>query len=161
VVSATGATPVASSVAQVVVGAPAAPVITISTEPAATTTVTQGAISGNLSVAASVSPSGTPTYQWYSNTTASNSGGTAVAGATSATFPIPAALTAGTYYYYVVVSVAGGPSVASSVATVVVKAAGGPPVPITTATPTPTLSELALALLGLALAGLGLLRSRA
>ncbi|MCL9981247.1 MAG: T9SS type A sorting domain-containing protein [Bacteroidia bacterium] len=40
-----------------------------------------------------------PTYQWYSNTTASNSGGTAISGATSSTYSPPVS-TAGTYYYY-------------------------------------------------------------
>jgi hypothetical protein len=41
------------------------------------------------------------TYQWYSNSTNSNSGGTAVAGATSATFT-PPSLVGPTYYYVVV-----------------------------------------------------------
>ena len=40
-----------------------------------------------------------PSYQWYSNTTASNSGGTAINGATSNTYS-PSVSTAGTYYYY-------------------------------------------------------------
>jgi phage gp45-like len=74
------------------------PVITITTHPAANTTVTQGSITGNLSVAATVSQSATLSYQWYNNTTNSNTGGTVVSGATSASFTIPTTLTAGTYY---------------------------------------------------------------
>lgn len=47
------------------------------------------------------SGAGTLTYQWYSNTTASNSGGTSISGATSATYtPLTTAL--GTLYYYAV-----------------------------------------------------------
>lgn len=42
------------------------------------------------------------TYQWYSNSTSSNTGGTAVAGATNATFTPPSLV--GPTYYYVVVS---------------------------------------------------------
>jgi hypothetical protein len=42
------------------------------------------------------------TYQWYSNASASNSGGSSVSGATSASYT-PATNTAGTKYYYCVV----------------------------------------------------------
>jgi hypothetical protein len=44
---------------------------------------------------------GSPTasYQWYSNTINSNSGGTAIGGATSSTYSPPTG-TAGTFYYY-------------------------------------------------------------
>jgi len=41
----------------------------------------------------------TPTYQWYSNTTNSNTGGTLIAGQTATTYNPPVA-TAGTFYYY-------------------------------------------------------------
>jgi gliding motility-associated-like protein len=43
------------------------------------------------------------TYQWYSNTTNSNVGGTAIAGATTASY-VPSNLVVGPRYYYVVVS---------------------------------------------------------
>jgi gliding motility-associated-like protein len=43
------------------------------------------------------------TYQWYSNTTSSNVGGTAIAGATTASY-VPSNLVVGPRYYYVVVS---------------------------------------------------------
>ena len=100
----------------------AAIVITIDTQPAASTTVTAGSISGSLSVAASVSTGATPAYLWYSNTTPSNSGGTST-GVTGATFTIPTGLAAGTYYYYCVASSPGAPNMASSVAVVTVNAA--------------------------------------
>jgi uncharacterized protein (TIGR02145 family) len=76
-------------------------------------TVTRGSISGSLSITASGSP--TLSYKWYSNTTASNSGGSVVAGATAATFTIPTTLVSGSYYYYCeVTSNCGGSSTAKS-----------------------------------------------
>jgi uncharacterized protein (TIGR02145 family) len=46
--------------------------------------------------------SGSPiaSYQWYSNTRDSNSGGTLISGATNNTYVTPADKPAGTYYYY-------------------------------------------------------------
>ncbi|MFT6841566.1 MAG: PKD repeat protein [Psychroserpens sp.] len=52
---------------------------------------------------------GTPTYQWYSNTTDSNTGGTLLTGATNSTY-IPADATfvnTGIFYYYVIVTLEG------------------------------------------------------
>ena len=46
-----------------------------------------------------VKDSGVVTYQWYSNTTDSNVGGTEIAGATSASFK-PSTAEIGTFYYY-------------------------------------------------------------
>ncbi|MFB9326034.1 hypothetical protein ACFFSY_08945, partial [Paenibacillus aurantiacus] len=57
--------------------------------------------SANLTVAASGGVA--LSYQWYSNTTNSTSGGTLITGATSATYAAPTG-TAGTTYYYVVVT---------------------------------------------------------
>jgi hypothetical protein len=54
-------------------------------------------------VAATVTDSHTLSYQWYSNTSRSNTGGTAVSGATDATYTIPTSKAAGDYYYYCVV----------------------------------------------------------
>jgi len=92
-----------------------------------------------LLVAASVTDGGTLSYQWYSNQTNSNTGGTAVGtDGTSSTF---AALTgtAGTFYYYAVVTNtntnatgAQTATAASNAATVVVNAAPAAPA-ITTA----------------------------
>lgn len=56
-----------------------------------------------LSVAASVSDGGTFSYQWYSNTTNSNQGGTDISGATNEKYT-PPTTAAGTTYYYCVVT---------------------------------------------------------
>ncbi len=97
--------------------------ITISTQPVATP-VTQGSISGSLSVAASTAKCiDYPFYQWYSTTTNSNTGGTKISGATNANFPIPTTLTAGTYYYFCEMK-SGKSVVRSSVAKVTVAAPG-------------------------------------
>jgi len=118
VVSATGgAISVPSNVATV---SATVPVITITTQPAATTNVAAGSISGSLSVTASVTGSATLNYQWFSNTTNSNVGGTPISGATSASFDIPTGLTAGTYYYFVEVSAPSAVVVRSNVARVFV-----------------------------------------
>ena len=99
------------------------PVITISTQPAPTTTLTEGSISGSLTVVASITESATLSYRWYENTTNSNTGGTVIAGETAAGFTIPTTLTAATYYYYCVVSASGGATdMASDVAVVTVNA---------------------------------------
>jgi len=97
------------------------PVITITTQPAATTTVTAGSITGSLTVAASVTEGATLSYQWFSATQNSSTGGSTIAGATSATFAIPTSNAPSTYYYFCEVSATGGAtSVRSSVATVTV-----------------------------------------
>ncbi len=57
-------------------------------------------------------------YQWYSNTTNSNTNGTPINGATSASYK-PVVTTAGTTYYYCVVS-AGGNTVTSNAVAVAV-----------------------------------------
>jgi hypothetical protein len=100
-------------------------IINITAQPAANTTVTAGSITGSLTIAATISPSGTLSYQWYSNTTNSNTGGTAISGATNTSFAIPIGLTAGTYYYYCVVSATGATSVASNVARMTVEEGSG------------------------------------
>ena len=100
------------------------PFITITTHPAPSTTLTAGSISGNLSVEANATPSATLSYQWFRNTVNNNTGGSAVNGATSATFTLPSTLTAAgsPYYYYCVVSAPNATSVRSNVATVTVNA---------------------------------------
>ncbi|MDR6967740.1 gliding motility-associated-like protein [Flavobacterium arsenatis] len=67
---------------------------------------------------------GTPTYQWFLNAIDSNSGGNAIAGATSATFTPSVFTGLGTFYYYVNITFAGSGcgSISSSTATVVVVA---------------------------------------
>ena len=56
---------------------------------------------------------GTPTYQWYSNTTNSNTGGNIIASATNATYTPPTVTSGSTYYYCVITfsSLSGGCSV--------------------------------------------------
>ena len=78
------------------------PEFRIDTQPVENTTVTEGSITGNLFVEASVSPFGRLYYQWYYNTTNNNTGGMYIPGATSASFSIPTILTASgsPYYFY-------------------------------------------------------------
>lgn len=65
---------------------------------------------------------GTPSYQWFSNTTNSNTGGTQVSGTNAASFTPPVFNTAGTYYYYVQISFSGNGcgAITSDVATIIV-----------------------------------------
>ncbi len=72
---------------------------TITGQPLATQTDCQNATPTNLTLTAT--GTGTLTYQWYSNTTNSTTGGTLVA--TTATY-MPSTATAGTVYYYVIVT---------------------------------------------------------
>jgi len=95
---------------------------TISTQPMPAQSLCVG---GTLPAALSVSytgGTGTASYQWYSNTTASTTGGTPISGATSQTYMPPAYVTAGNYYYYVIVSLSGDGcgSTTSNLATVTV-----------------------------------------
>ena len=99
---------------------PVTPTITIETQPASSTEVIAGSISGSLSVVASINTSDPITYQWYENTVNSASGGTAINAETSASFNIPTDLIAGTYYYYCVLSATGASDVTTTVATVTV-----------------------------------------
>lgn len=83
----------------------------ISAQPSVSTqTYCQGASATALSVTASGS---SLTYQWYSNSTATNSGGTPV-GTNSASYT-PVTTTVGTLYYYCVVSAVCGTPVTSNV----------------------------------------------
>ncbi len=106
------------------------PVITISSQPQSVT-VTEGAITGSLSVTASVTEGAALSYQWYSNTSASSSGGTVVSGATSASFTIPTELAVGTHHYFCEVTAPKATAVRSSAATVTVEAKPIPVISIT------------------------------
>ena len=98
-----------------------APIITINTQPAATTNVTFGNISGSLSITASITDGATISYQWYESTSADNTDGVEIPGATNASFTIPTTLSAGSYYYFCELGATGGGiSVRSSVASVFV-----------------------------------------
>jgi hypothetical protein len=132
--------PISSNVATVdVKGQP-----TFTTQPAASQTVCTAA---SVNVSAAVSGTGNYTFQWYYNSSNSNSGGTAISGATGTvasgsasnytllTTNVSAAAPAGTgvggtFYYYCVFSPQGttncGP-VTSSVATVIVNTRSADP----------------------------------
>lgn len=88
---------------------------TISTQPKAAT-YTQNATATPLSVTATGNPA--PTYQWYSNTTNSNTGGTLISGASNATYT-PSTTTAGTTYYYCIVHNSAGDVTTNAVAVTV------------------------------------------
>ena len=74
------------------------PLTTITTQPVSKE-VCPG--TNNVSLSVATTGTGTLTYQWYSNSSASNTGGTLISGATSATYTTTNPL--GTYYYYCVV----------------------------------------------------------
>ena len=79
------------------------PVITIEEHPASLNAL-EGRISGSLSVTANVTREAELSYQWFSNTTNSSVGGTAIDGATSPSFEIPTTLTNGQYFFFVEVN---------------------------------------------------------
>jgi len=96
------------------------PLIEIIEHPAAITRAV-GNTGGSLSVFADVSGDATLSYQWYSNTSGSNTGGTAISGATSSSHTIAGSLAKGVHYYFVEVRASGGAeSVRSNAATVTV-----------------------------------------
>jgi hypothetical protein len=83
-----------------------AAVPTIDTQPIAVRDYLKDA-SAALSVTASVPDSGTLSYQWYSNTDNSNTGGTSLGSdnnAQTATYTLPTNTVGGPIYYYVVVT---------------------------------------------------------
>jgi len=67
------------------------------------TTVQNYCLNGTATALSTTAVGSSITYQWYSNTTNSNSGGTLISGATSASYT-PPTTTAGTKYYYVIVT---------------------------------------------------------
>lgn len=97
-----GCSSLTSAVATVTVSA----LPTITTQPLLTQTICVGASVNAFSVAYS-GGLGTVSYQWFSNSTNSNTGGTQIAGATSSSYTPPIFTTVGTYYYYVVVTLNG------------------------------------------------------
>ena len=109
--SSTGCSTASSTAAITVTAGPS-----IASQPANQTRCIGGSFSA-LSVT-SAGGSGSPTYQWYSNTSNSNTGGTLISGATSSSYTPPSNLNtaAGVTYYYCVISFSstGGCSVISS-----------------------------------------------
>jgi len=102
------------------------PAVAITTQPASTTNAIKGSICSNLSVVTN-KPSFDVLFQWYKNTSNSNTGGTIIQNETNASFAIPANLNTGTYYYYCVIK-SGRITKTSNVAKVVVAATPSPPV---------------------------------
>ncbi len=115
-----GTTTIQSSTTNVTVPGVDTETPVFTTDLAATATATVGTAK-TLTVAANHVES----YQWYSNTTASNNGGQPISGATSASYTFTPAAT-GTLYYYCVVTnskATSTKSVASAVCTVTVNEA--------------------------------------
>jgi len=79
-----------------------------------TATQTQCINGSFTSISVTPTGTGTITYQWYSNTSASTTGGTLLTGATSASYT-PLSTTAGTLYYYCIVHSNCGTDVTSAV----------------------------------------------
>ncbi|WP_178984077.1 PKD domain-containing protein [Winogradskyella helgolandensis] len=75
----------------------------IDTQPLVTQSICVDGSSEELSVLIS-GGAGNANYQWFSNTTNSNSGGTLISGATASTYTPPVFNTVGTFYYYVEIS---------------------------------------------------------
>jgi hypothetical protein len=75
-----------------------------------------------LSLVAASPDDGVLSYQWYLNTTAANTGGTAISGATNAAYQVPTAATGTRYFYCVATNTLNGTtaSVTSAVSTVVI-----------------------------------------
>ena len=82
------------------------PVQTITTQPLVTQDICIGGTITPFTIAYS-GGLGTPTVQWYSNNTNSNSNGTIISGATTTTYTPPTFTTAGDYYYYALVTYSG------------------------------------------------------
>jgi len=97
------------------------PIITIKSTPANITNLTEGNISGYLTILADVTLGAILSYQWYKNITSNSNNWSIINGATSSSYKIPIDLTVGTYYYYCEVTANGGTKpVNSKVATVIV-----------------------------------------
>ena len=97
-----GCTSVLSTTAEVIIN----PLPTVSTQPTTTQSICVDGTIDPLTVAYAGGV-GTATYQWYSNTTNANSGGTLITGATNNSYTPAAFTTAGTYYFYATVTLSG------------------------------------------------------
>ncbi|WP_426482957.1 beta strand repeat-containing protein [Chryseobacterium sp. R2ACT005] len=77
-------------------------------------------------IAVSATGTGTLNYQWYSNATNTNTGGTIIAGATSASYTPPASSVPVTNYYYVVITDDNGSTTSPSVDVIINDCTGVP-----------------------------------
>ena len=98
-----GCTSVLSNTAEVIVN----PLPTISTQPTASQSICVGSTILNPLSISFTGGTGTPSYQWYSNTTESNTGGTLIPGATEESYTPTFFDTPGSYYYYVIINFSG------------------------------------------------------
>lgn len=114
-----GCATIVSNVAQVDITAP----VTISLQPITTQNICVGGSIAALTLNYS-GGTGTVSYQWFSNTTSSNTGGSAILGAISNTYTPPAFASSGRFYYYAEVTLTGNNcgTVATTIAEVVVSA---------------------------------------
>ncbi len=95
------------------------PEVAITAQPA-DKTVTEGSISGSVSVTAT--STGALSYQWYSCKDETGAEAVKIAGATSASLTIPTDLEAGMYYFFVKVTVNSVAGINSNIAVVTVEA---------------------------------------
>lgn len=115
---------------------PAGNSVTVSTGPTFTTNQTAGTqtVCQNVKPAMLFVEANNVTYQWYTNTTNSNTGGTPISGATSNVYAPPSSNTLGTIYYYAVITdTSTGCSTASVVRAITVQG-----LPVITAQPNTT-----------------------
>jgi hypothetical protein len=126
---------------------------TFSIQPTSTQSVCVGGVTTQLNVEY-INGSGTPTYQWYSNSTNAYSGATAIASATSSIYNVFATDASTTYYYCSISFPSGGCStIFSNIASVIIYpdaiiaqqpltsqviCSGGSPIPITANTQSST-----------------------
>jgi len=97
------------------------PIITIINQPVPVTTVPHSSINASISVTATATLDAPISYQWFINTSNSNTGGFVIPGGTSSTLQIPGSLEVGVHYFYVMASAPGAASVTSNVASVIVE----------------------------------------
>ena len=83
------------------------PIPTIGMQPLTSQEICNGTTIGSPLSVSYIDGTGTPTYQWYSNSSNSSTGGTPIAGAISSTFMPPAFTASGNYHYYVLISLSG------------------------------------------------------
>ncbi len=117
--SGSGCAPVTSDVAEIIVVDDP----TITSQPIISQELCQGVVPQNLEVMATGGIGTTYTYQWYSNTTNSNTGGTQITGATNAVYTPPTTVVGTQYYYVEITQTNPGCSVASDVSEVIINQA--------------------------------------
>lgn len=98
-----GCATITSSVATITVTGAAA----FTAQPIATQSICVGATVPTSLTASFSGGTGSPSWQWYSHNTPSNSGGQPISGATSSSYLPPVFTAPGTYYYYAVVTLSG------------------------------------------------------